>query len=396
MPFPGDIVSEAMLTKDIRDRYIIEKNGTRLGCIKDEYIPADAPGNPFPPEDWIVNNVVCLSNKKYALENYKDELINYYYIRTRVASTFIDEEARNPDSWISRWRDVALDPERIIVDEEGFTLNPPQFMKWVFVKTSQWLMPITTYTCIDFLTGTYKFCPSSLKRTNNIKKVLPTIYQEKLFCKNNPPSLCYKADLIRSNQKTKPVKIYLHGTLDPIKWHFGLWNHVLSGTSLSDQDEIKFWESWLGYSMPAKSEIEDIFKDCSVRQNKRGGNCDRCSDKQFQKVHESIKALSELYWEKVVTFWESGSTKEICVVPLRGRYDITVRSTEKKIFTLEGRKMVRYPLLIMKGWSYDYDNTDSEAALHLNVVSFYFKPKNVLITSPGCQFPLELKNVARS
>ncbi len=74
-----------------------------------------------------------------------------------------------------------------------------------------------------------------------------------------------------------------------------------------------------------------------------------------------------------------------------------VKVSSKVRLNLDGKTVSRYPILILKGWSYDFDymDTTSESVLNLNPVTFYFKPENPLITEDTVSPKSELKDVTR-
>lgn len=375
MPFPGDIIEANVLKNtDPYGRYVIEAGGQRIGHLKKEYIPV---GVSFHSNRTLVN-VVCISKNKFALAQYEDKLIEYFYKKNRKKNGFTTS-AHHPNVWLPRWRDGSLNPAFVkVCDATGSSSATPDIgLNWKFAKKGKWVMPILSSRYYDILQNGLSFCPSFLK---NYKYFLPSSYKENVFRSNDTPTppLCYEASLLnRKKRYCKKVKIYIHGALEPRKWHYGIWNHMLSGTQNSNEDEINLWAAWTKESLPDKSDIGKIFKGCSAHK----GNCSPCTVGQFQRVHNDIEKFSRIYWEKFVTFWESKTTKIVRIEPTTVAmchaveifvfFDLPIIIDNKKV----------YPFAALKGWSYDYDdNNNNKACINVNIVTFYLPQKDKSLT----------------
>jgi hypothetical protein len=121
-----------------------------------------------------------------------------------------------------------------------------------------------------------------------------------------------------------------------------------------------------------------------------------CSAVRFRDVHEKLSAISREYWQKAVTFWESNATK---IIETQSQPDgithVTATVFNKMSFSVNGKNIIRYPLLIMKGWGYEPLDEQDQAIIHLNVVTFYFKKKSPEPLNRTTRPNMEMSNVAR-
>lgn len=393
MPFPGDIILNAVI-KNNRDP---KRNSYWLeGCGPNAYIKTKHAIEQL-GKGRQISKLICLpKGEKYqpfAQTNYESRLIDYFYYKNgRLAEEAIDSAA-----WISKWNQAALNPQDVVCENPNESSLPdaPLSRKWQFAKIpDHWLMPVTASEYPDFLNEQF-FCPNALVKDTETPYVLPSVYKRKLYGQKDIPPLGYQTNLvlpIKPQPKTlKQLTIYLHGTLDPKKWHYDIRNHMLSATSFADQDEKKLWKSWLR-DMPDEPD-PNIFSKCSTA--KQGGNCGLCSSSLFQEVHNAIVKHSQIYWNQAVMFWESDTTKQIEISPVGnyGFHGVTIKVFQKTRLTVNGKKSDKYPLLLLKGWSYNYG--DSNPILHLNIVTFYITGTNPGVSNHTVLPQWELQNVKR-
>lgn len=385
MPEPGDIISEAQVKRIDTDGTCWIKGSGVEGCILFRHLPTDS--DPKPGQ--TVRNLVCLSEKSFALSHYEADLIRCFYSEK-------GEEARKPDVWIPRWKEGGYDPAKVNCKkptDASLLPKPAKYREWRFARMPNWMMPVSLSAYVDFLGKNGGFCPSALAYTKSSPHIiLPSLYRKKLFGENDPPPLCYEADL-KYLKKTKRIRVYFHGHLEPRKWHYSIWKHLLSGTPSANRNEKRLWEIWLDHALPGDSDVADIFENCY--ENKSKTNCRWCAISQFQKVHEAImKNLSPMYWNRLVTFWESDATKKVFVSPTDyGFHEIKLWSTPDKPVKLNKRKV--FPYLIAEGWSYNFDTSENEAVFHLSTLTFYLANKNQLKYNPMSRLMGDLKNVKR-
>jgi len=372
---PGDIVPEAeILFEDLHGRCWIKIN-EKKGYIVQDHIPDD-----YNLENGkIIYNLVCINYDQYAIINYEYELIRFFYTKNLYGKEIIVEDIQRSTIWIQRWRDTAKNP-KIVSCETPIKNSLPEPLKnkqWQFIRTSKWIMPVSTSIYIDSITGDYTFCPCSLKKNirheKKITPVLPATYKSSLFGGRSIPPLAYKGnlfDLKSSKTKyTKQIEIYLHGSLDPKKWHYGILDHMLSNTHYSDKEEKQMWEKYIqqNFNIDLK-----IFNKCKVYKS----SCKDCSIETFEKVNNSIKELSYFYWDKAIELWESSAAKKVNIKKHTNEsfYHIDIETWKQVNFTIEGKNVSPYLLLILRGWTYDY-KINKKATFHINILTFYFKNK---------------------
>ncbi len=381
MKKPGDIIEKAKIThSDVRGRYWFE-SGRKKGYIYPDYIPDNGES-----ENENIKNLVCIKGREFALCNYEAPLAKFFYHKKNVSV-----KKNLTPIWIPRWRQGAVNPFSVICEKpqnEALLPPTPKPRNWRFVRMpNKWIMPVLAPHYYESA-GKEQFYPSDLSDR------LSSVYFPELHGNEYRPPMIYKADLKMKNSIKKEVTIYLHGTLDPIKWHYGVWNHLLGGTPNASPKEKAAWEAWLNINLPNKKAINKIFNGCkAIKNSNGGGNCKSCNPQHFQEVHKKIKWLLELYWKSIVTFWESDTTKQIKEIKKLIINDKFIHSIDLKISGQIKLKKTGtiFPLLILKGWSYDFNmNDDKPAIFHLSFVTFYIKPRNPLKNNT-----LELKNVKR-
>ncbi len=398
MPEPGDIISQAQVKKIDTDGTCWIKGSGVEGCILFRHLPTDS--DPKPGQ--TVRNLVCLSEKSFALSHYEADLIRYFYSEG-------GEEARKPDVWIPRWKEGGYDPAKVNCKkpaDASLLPKPAKYREWRFARMQNWMMPVSLSAYVDFIEKNGGFCPSALAYTKSSPYIiLPSLYRKKLFGENVLPPLCYEAELTYPKSAPRRIRVYLHGHLEPRKWHYSIWKHLLSGPPSADRNEKKLWEKWLGHPLPGNSEVANIFKNCYENKNKK--NCRWCGVSQFQKVHEAmIESLSPLYWNRLVTFFESDATKKVFVSPKvfvsqevsaqqtdHDFYEIKLWSTPDKPVKLNKRKV--FPYLNIEGWCYNFDDSEKDVVFHLSTLTFYLENRNRLKYNPISRSMGDLKNVKR-
>lgn len=384
---PGDIIKSANIKfRDPHGRYYFTSEEGR-GYLDPKLMPDEAIQETY-------TDLICLGRDRYGICNYEDRLIRYFYHKNGR----ISHQAEYPYIWIPRWKQINSRPSTVdcrVPNKKDRLPAPPKFRSWRIARTKDWIMPVLSSVYSEEGQESLPICPSALKTKTKTPDPLPPVYNPDLYSAKTHPPLVYEASIIRGD-KDIPIRIYLHGTLDPLKWHYDLWAHLLSGTPNANRIERKKWESWLEKELPDKEKTQKIFENCHAKEG--GGNCEQCSVEQFKRVHANIRELSHIYWQQIVTFWESGATKQITAKENGQNYQnyhtIEVKISKKIGLQLKnGRWIHTYPLLIIKGWSYNFN--EPEPVLHLNPVTFYFKPKNPLITENKLLPPSELKDVKR-
>jgi len=398
MSKPGDIIPEAKISSlDSHGKCWVKINNKK-GYILQDHVPEN-----FKLENGKkIYNLVCINNDwvngdQYAIINYEKELIRFFYTKYLSGKETVVEDVQRSAIWIQRWRDIAKNSKNVSceIPKKKLLPEPLKNKQWQFIRTDKWIMPVSTSKYIDSIHGKYSFCPCSLKtfirhekQGRKITPVLPATYKSNLFGGKSLPPLAYKANLIDLNpSKTiRQVEIYLHGSLDPKKWHYGIRDHMLSNTPYSEKKEKQMWENYVQQNINIDL---NIFKKCKVKKS----SCKDCSYETFEKVNNSIKDLSYFYWEKAVELWESNATKKVNIKRHTNEsfYHIDIETWTKVNFTIEDKQLSRHLLLILRGWTYDY-RINQKAAFHINMLTFYFKKnfdyKNKLLFQ-------ELQNVTK-
>lgn len=377
---PGCIIPEAEVkARDPHGRYWV-REGPVKGYIHPDYIPSgwqSRTGNK-------VVNLVCLAKQRsqpFAITNYESSLIQYFYSRQGR----IVEEAHKSDIWVPRWRESAVDPLQVSCSpsKPTMTLPPsPECRQWQFVGTSKWLMPIATSQYLAVLMGSSVFCPSALQHFD-FPYVLPATYTNEL---NENLPLNYQSRVLLPHE-SKRIRIYLHGFLQPLKWHHVIWRHMLSGM------EKVWWASWLGYPTPSDDEVSKIFQGC---EEKTAHICHCCSQEQFRRVHAAIRDLANKQWGRLVTLWESTSTKKVFINQTTfGFAEVAILVSQIHPFQISGNQV--YPVLIFQGWSYDWDDEGGQSILHINPSTFFLSKKPYTYVPFGLDYlEGELENVNRA
>lgn len=388
MPNPGDIIQEAEIIKHklLGPYWFTSDDG-------DGYIDPDYAGTIKRKKDGkeVIRNLVCLGEDRFAACNYEKELIQIFYT---PKGKICDDVS---DTWLPRWKESAEKPQTVSCQNPKNISELPacsNYRTWRFARVQKWITPVLNSEHMESIEGNRRFCPAPL---NNIPYELPVFYVPELHCKDISLPLQYQGTFDSALlKKGKTVKIYIHGTLDPLKWHYGIWNHMLSGTINSEPKEKQMWESWLKQSLPDSQEVSRIFGNCKAVKKKGGGNCISCPISHFQKIHSAIRHLSNIYWQKCVTFWESSATKQVDITPTpSGFYEITIIVSAKTEVKVNHSMLKKYPFLLLKGWSYDFDYSDRESIFHLDMVTCYFKNTNPFNMNNTVIPQSELKNVTR-
>lgn len=354
---PGDIICDIeVIYRDVYGRWWI-KGSPAKGYLNESYVRA------APRVGGRLSEVVYLGNKRYAQVNYEDSLIRYYYSNNRRVSA----KASHANTWQPRWKEVAVQQSGKCFLPSSATIPPPTRRAWRLVKGSTWVMPITESSYCATLGSDKQFCPASLKEGIVVRYVLPPCYERGPLYEGKRPPLHYRG-ILQDNQGYKNITLILHGFLDVTKWHTDVWKHLLYGTSNPPRysDAAKqWWQQWLNYN-PTDYEREHPFANCEYRD----GGCIPCAIEQFQPVHEKIFPLLTLYWQKLITFWESAPTKKLSIIGASEPWEVEICTTEK--ITI-GRNKYIWPWLVLRGWL--WEDSQGSLVLHCNPVTFYMRDR---------------------
>lgn len=387
-PEPGDIVKNAKVAfLDPHGRHWVRDGNLRGYVLSTNMKKHDVMTNDR--EEKTIPHLVCLSRDEFSPRDYEHRLCRQFY-----------DNNGNPFQnktkiWRDRWRQAASKPAGIRCippDQPEKMPSPPGNRKWRFVQSSDWVMPAFTSIYSDAIKGENVFSPTPL----DDEQSLPPVYNRNLYGGESAGFAPLKFSGTLTGGKIKGAKqaiVYLHGTLDPLKWHTDLRRHVLSAAG-KNPEETKLWHIWMKEKLPKGSELYDIFRECKYNSGK--DMCMPCSADRFRDIHEKLSAVSQKYWEKAVTFWESNATK---IMETQSQPDGITRFTatvfSKMSFFVNGKNIIRYPLLIMKGWSYEPLDKQDKAIIHLNVVTFYFKKKSPDPLNRNTRPNMEMSNVSR-
>lgn len=397
MAKPGDIVQSAkILFQDPMGRYWLEIDSKRA-FVSPKYAEEDDFKGDHAGSSSI-GGLICLGKEEFGIKNYESRLCQHFYRKGGK----ISPEALG--TWVPRWRFGAANPDKLKIKIPEGNTNlpmPPADRSWRFIDSDSWIMPAFISAFTKDCEGEDAFCPSGL----NDDSPMPSVYNSGIYggASDDQAPLKYTGKLIGGIlSEGKQVPIFLHGALHPLKWHTGIRRHVLTTTPDANRTEKPLWELFLNEKLPDEKNAKQIFNDCryklSDQPNKRSkGMCLPCSSEEFFKVHDKISHISRKYWQKAVTYWESNATKRIETEIGPDRImNLTVKVFSKQIFNLKGKNVVRYPLLVLKGWCYDdLLSGASEPAIHLNVLTFYFA-NNLPDENSGTVLPkMEIRDVSR-
>lgn len=395
MAKPGDIIKKAdIIKKGIKGNYYFTsrqlEGKIHFNNIASEDISENREGVK------IVENLVCLRDGVFGVRNYESHLCQHFYRKGGKAAP------GSIDTWLPRWRSAAENPEIARCRKPGAPSTLPaaaRDRKWRFVHADNWIMPALASAYPKTQTEQSALCPCPLDR----EKPLPPIYNG--FFYGEPPKdippFAYSATMVGGLLKSKPLTIYVHGALDPVKWHTNIRKHLLSEPKGADRKEAKLWQSWLKRDFPDWDEVKELFSKCGYVQGETSntGRCERCEVSHFHEVHEKLDALSRIYFDKAVTYWESNTTKLVKIIPQpAGEHDlnqIRIQVFKKHRFQINGKTMTRYPLLILNGWCYEPIHTMKHAAVHLNILTFYLAKHSPDMDDDTVLPNMEIRDVAR-
>lgn len=368
---PGDILRVTRIVRSIRgDYHVYGQDGEgnfAEGKLASSYMSGRFPGD-------APRELVCLPGKApspiFAEANFEHKLIEHFYLKGARAHL----EAQHPDLWINRWKDAAQNAPLINCNlferDDGIPKLPNRL--WWFIRSKRWIMPVANSTYFN-PDGRLKFCPSSLHR-GMLHHILPTCYETQSHGGAHHPPFGYNAQVVFPGVPTRLVNIHLHGFLYPPKAHYGVRKHLLSHTPSSRKsNERAWWQHWLDRTLPPPSEVDEIFHNCLENQKETG--CVQCSLDQFFRVDQAIQPLLRLYRSSLVDFFESSTVKHIFLSQstLQDLTEIEIVSIGEETINMEGIRVKFHPALLLWGWTYNWEDSDQTAVIHLGVVTFFLR-----------------------
>lgn len=276
-----------------------------------------------------MKNLVALDNHDCALCNYENALAAYF-------SSSADPYRRG--IWLQRWKKVAGNPGAVEFPSSRFSCNAPPSKQWQMLRTDSWVMPVAEYIYFNCHGQDKRFCPAPLENF----EVSPC-YRSDGYPNPQRPPLCYTGR-IRFNNDIKLALIYLHGFVNPLKWHYAVWKHEF------------------------RLNRNNQFDSCNEPAEE---NCRPCSTSIYGRVHESINEQLQNYWQNILSLWEDSSPltqKKVIIVQKNGYHEVKIGIT--KPITWVGQRITHYQKLIIKGWFYN-NMRNGHLILNCNPVSYY-------------------------
>ncbi|MEW6417934.1 MAG: hypothetical protein AB1480_07410 [Nitrospirota bacterium] len=317
MIFPGQIIEEGKIVNRIRDGWKV-KIVEGAVVLKSRYIP-------YPPSIKLyseVRDLIVINRSEVAIFNYMDELINYYYRIPDPTYTLWPkkQEWRN---WFPRWANECSYPSF----NSSFSMqhfgHKPTF-KLYELKGKDYLLPVRGAEVIDHLQGGIIFYPHVIATTPSVYKTDNTLFPFPLKYKGELPVL------------QKEVFIYLHGCIDPFKWHCIVWKHK--------------------YSLTKK----EPFENCLYNYVNMSCDIYNCIYKiLYSAVHKKIQNDCITVLDEYVTNFQTATT-------------ITIESTDKSHNTFKEFDLIcQTPnrRIVLPGVCYNWDS--QEPTLHVDLKAMY-------------------------
>ena len=416
---PGDILEKVRIER-------IDYIGNAYFTVKGQpcyILPKDAPKTIL-QENSVLDRVVCLGieTPKRGLQcsagEYLSKVIqSLYKNRQRYERPFIKDSRKNV--WIKRWCGVADKPESVqcsdVLSPEDTpkTYNPTQGKavplsfpgkEWRVLVSDKWEMPVLAPDVMSEMDGEPLFCPTALTPLGDDSRVGLSPCYKTGASKNDFP-LFFNGEM-KTTGSTQPgrVKIYLHGYLNPRKWHHNIWKHLLAASpSLKgDHEDSELWKGLLANKSDGTDEglmsidhrkIEDIFEKCEETDSSRrlGNNpkCKPCSKAVFSKVNNQIIDLMQGYLKQIVILFKSNATKTLKIRRslYEGINDIEVYLSRKVRFSRDGREFDRWHFVVLRGFIFNCGSHDQ--IIHIAPVTQYLSQKNKQFkTIPGLVAPI--------
>jgi hypothetical protein len=302
-----------------------------------------------------------------------DSLADSLYKRGRGIRKWLSADMQQV--WLDRWRDIILQqrhidcvpvPQAMIADLPG--------RRWLVIRADSWEMPVSVPAQSEVLRGDYHFFPSTMDEPSRgvIGRFIAPMYkadQDSFWPMERfsgtfalsppPPSLAGEQD----------VDIFLHPFISPQKWHFGVWKHLLCPTTETEQ---RYWQLHCPVSVDDGS---GHFAQCAA--NPSNTSCQPCSNSQFARVHDELRAALHDFRKVAVTFFN----------------DLITRQTGGVIFSAESLGTDLYSVeLILKGkLRGSKDQPAGRELLHQGVfrgMLIIGSPRNALHLHPVTQYPV--------
>ena len=245
-------------------------------------------------KDSYGNNLVAL------MENggYFEKLIEYYWPRDWRRGTHYQPWEHWFDKWVAECNSTNFFTRKFLLS--GHELPLPGKEKWYELKTQDYRLPVRGYKDLDSLTGESLFFPTYYGSGVALRSVYRTD-----ICNGFP--IAYGANLKGVNGlPDKAVHIFLHGYVNPAKWHYGVWQHMF-GEGKGGEEEKRLWEEVLGHSINTAEIFEG--QECSL--NREGRSCDEgycVRNALFSTVHAGIRERCKEYLEQAVILLEKEET----------------------------------------------------------------------------------------
>lgn len=113
---------------------------------------------------------------------------------------------------------------------------------------------------------------------------------------NDKFPLIFSGNIIHDSE-SKIATIYLHGFIDPYKWHFGVWKHYVSDREGFNSCNLNTSDS-----------------SCNIINNNcLAGNQGVFNYGGFATVHNKVKKSCQDYFNKFITHFENNTTKRIYI-----------------------------------------------------------------------------------
>lgn len=341
--------------QDIYGRWIIDLYGTdktTKGVLKSNYIPKGLAVR----RGGKLKDLVVIGYGKIlhvAISGYFQKLVDHYY-----ESHFAREKISNWKTWFLRWPEECGEDFRNNFKVTNTNIELRR-LKYFELHGKDYRLPILGYRDLEFLEGEPLFFPKEFGSNSASRSVY-------MGDGNSDLPLKYTA-ILSGRTDEKEVVLFLHGYHSPAKWHYGVWQHMLEGSSL----ERKQWEYLVGEQFSPQL---DVFDSCKINDkgpSGEGTSCDEdhcVNESLYRTVHPEIKSLCKLYLEKIINHFESPLDKNTIRIfkdPAKNTETIVLRSFFES-FGIAQR-------LVMAGVCHNW--SEQQPTLHLNPVTMFLASK---------------------
>ncbi|GBC60134.1 hypothetical protein DENIS_1079 [Desulfonema ishimotonii] len=313
-----------------------------------------------------------------AMNNYFDDLMGHFFNTDRGVFVKNIPFPNWERAWETAFAHTNYQPEKLQLKKREHRNE-----RWIEVKSPRCRIPAHEHSHISDMDGEPVFFPASFYNIQNRDRngrLIPRALYKTEGMEEMP---CYfKGEFSPESGNTRTVHIYLHGITFPSKWHYSVLKHMICLPKFKGKDDNRdLWKAFDGEE-PLEPDVE-IVQACKLKCK---DSCDErhCQkEKIFKNVHKKIRTACERYLRRAIIFFPQHTDKALriwqdrksqCGKPKFIEVDC-LNKIENNIFrqALGQEELERNEILILRGYSYDWDSAE-EPTIHLSIVTMYAGP----------------------